>query len=266
MKWLNKPQLLNSTQIHFERKYSSGCKTGTKTTSSASPPSTPAATSNRIIRQEPGPVRLGFIPDEWFTFFFKKTGVSGAGTFAFTFTIFLMSKELFVMEHEYYGGLSVAIMCIAATIKLGPAIAEYLDKEIDAYETAWTDIRNTEVNSLEGLVTHEQKLQWSAEGQLMLIKAKRENVALQLEAAYRERLMIAYKETRKRLDYCVSREVVEAAIARRHMASWVIKEVAKDVTEKIQEETITKCFEDLQKLAKTFEGLKSPSGSDSSKT
>ncbi|KAF2894377.1 hypothetical protein ILUMI_11790 [Ignelater luminosus] len=245
--------------------YSSGCKTDTGTTSSASPPSTPAATPNRLIRQEPGPVRLGFIPDEWFTFFFKKTGVSGAGTFAFTFTIFLMSKEILVMEHEYYGGLSVAILCIAATKKIGPMIAQLIDKEIDEYERTWTDVRNNEVNSLESLVTHEQKLQWSSEGQLLLIAAKRENVALQLEAAYRERLMTAYRETRKRLDYCVSREVVEAAIARRHMASWVIKEVSKDITDKIQAETLSKCFEDLAKLAKTFEGLKNPSGSDSSK-
>lgn len=35
------------------------------------------------------------------------------------------------MEHEYYSGISLAIMAVIAVKKLGPAIAKYCDKEID---------------------------------------------------------------------------------------------------------------------------------------
>lgn len=35
------------------------------------------------------------------------------------------------MEHEYYTGLSIAIMAIFAVKKIGPAIRDYADKEID---------------------------------------------------------------------------------------------------------------------------------------
>lgn len=83
------------------------------------------------MRQEAGKVRLGFIPEEFFTFFYKKTGVTGPYTFAFTFTTYLISKELFVLEHEYYNGISMAILCVVLVKMLGPAAAAYLDKEID---------------------------------------------------------------------------------------------------------------------------------------
>lgn len=74
---------------------------------------------------------MGFIPEEWFTFFYNKTGVTGPYTLAFTLSTYLISKEIYVMEHEYYSGLSLAIMCYFGVTKLGPGIAKSLDKEID---------------------------------------------------------------------------------------------------------------------------------------
>lgn len=76
-------------------------------------------------------MRLGFIPDEWFTFFYKKTGVTGPYTFGVGLATYLMSKEIYVMEHEYYSGLSLAILCIFGVKKIGPALAKSLDKEIE---------------------------------------------------------------------------------------------------------------------------------------
>lgn len=76
-------------------------------------------------------MRMGFIPEEWFTFFYKKTGVTGPYTLAFTLSTYLVSKEIYVLEHEYYSGLSLLVMWIVAVKKLGPALAKSLDKEID---------------------------------------------------------------------------------------------------------------------------------------
>lgn len=78
-----------------------------------------------------GKVRLGFIPDEWFQAFYNKTGVTGPYVFLGAVSIFLISKEIYVMDHEYYTGLSILIMIIVASKKLGPILAAYLDKGVD---------------------------------------------------------------------------------------------------------------------------------------
>lgn len=66
-----------------------------------------------------------------FQFFYNKTGVTGPYVFGAGLATYLFSKEIYVMEHEYYSGLSIAIMVIFATKKFGPQLAAYLDKEVD---------------------------------------------------------------------------------------------------------------------------------------
>lgn len=66
-----------------------------------------------------------------FQYFYPKTGVTGPYVFGGGLMTYLMSKEIYVMEHEYYSGLSILIMVIFATKKFGPSMAAYLDKEVD---------------------------------------------------------------------------------------------------------------------------------------
>lgn len=152
------------------------------------------AAQNRPVRMEPGKVRLGFIPEEWFQFFYKKTGVTGPYAFGVGLMTYLCSKEIYVMEHEYYSGLSLAIMCVMAVKKMGPAIAKYLDSEVDKIESDWNAGRADELKARSDTIEAEKLEQWRANGSLMLIDAKKENIALQLEAAFRERSMNVYNE------------------------------------------------------------------------
>lgn len=57
--------------------------------------------------------------------------------------------------------------------------------------------REDSVKGLKQAIEDEKAAQWEAEGQKILFDAKRENVALQLEAAYRERLATVHSEVGK---------------------------------------------------------------------
>ncbi|KAF2899266.1 hypothetical protein ILUMI_06907 [Ignelater luminosus] len=246
---LSRAGILSGQQCKNIVALSTRCMATTPATStSADKPSQPAF--QRPVRQQPGKVRLGFVPEEWFQFFYKKTGVTGPYAFGIGLTTYLVSKEWYVMEHEYYNGLSLLVLCIIGVKKLGPAIAKYLDKEIDEYEAGWNSGRESEKTALNAQIKEEETHQWSADGQLMLVAAKRENVALQLEAAYRQRLMNVYDEVTKRLNYQVERQNVEQRIAQKHLVSWVVKRVVSSITAEQEKQNIDKCIADLAVLAK----------------
>lgn len=153
-------------------------------------PPPPPPRKGTIVRREAGEVIYAFIPREWFTAFVPKTGVTGFGTFLFTTgkeiiykrsdlaniayiligTIFflagtyLISKEYYVLEHNYYGGLSMAIMMAAAVRYVGPSLAAYLDKEIQEYEDQWNQAKKESVVELENRVLEEIRVQYEADG------------------------------------------------------------------------------------------------------
>ncbi|XP_050293919.1 ATP synthase subunit b, mitochondrial-like [Anthonomus grandis grandis] len=204
----------------------------------------------RPVRQEPGKVRMGFIPEEWFQAFYSKTGVTGPYAFAFTLSTYLVSKEIYVMEHEYYTGLSLLLMWGYGIKKFGPKVAAALDKQIDEYEKAWNTGRVSHQDALKDNIADEEKAQWSMEGQTLLIQAKRENVALQLEANYRERLMNVYQAVKNRLDYQVEKTNAERRIAQKNLVEYVVARVKSSITPDQEKQNINKCIADLALLAK----------------
>ncbi|KAG6451328.1 hypothetical protein O3G_MSEX007059 [Manduca sexta] len=153
------------------------------------------------------------------------------------------------MEHEYYSGLSILLMVYYASTKFGPKLAAWLDKEVDSVENEWNSGRNESIKSLEDAIQDEKTAQWRAQGQELLIEAKKENVLLQLEAAYRERMMQAYMEVKRRLDYQLEKANVERRLSQKHMVDWIVSNVTKAITPDQEKQALDRCIADLAAIA-----------------
>jgi len=198
----------------------------------------------------PGKVRHLWIPEEWFTFFHEKTGVTGPYMAAASITTFLVSKEIWVMEHEFYCGLAIAI-CIGGIVKAtGKDLSAALDKAVDAEEAKVKSIRQDEIDRCKASIAEEENSQWMATSYQELMEAKKENVGLQLELEYRSRLNDAYKQVKKRLDYQLATANVLRAAEQKHMVQWIIDNVRKSITAKQETDALKACVADLKALAK----------------
>ncbi|XP_043279650.1 ATP synthase subunit b, mitochondrial [Venturia canescens] len=198
---------------------------------------------------DPSPVRHAFIPEGWFTMFYPKTGVTGPYMFGGGVATYLVSKEIYVLEHEFYTGVSILIMFVYGAKKFGPMLAEYLDKKLDAEEAEYAEVRNHQIQSCEDAIANEKKQQWRSEVQQLIIDAKKENVLMQLEATYRERIAMVATEVKKRLDYQTQIAHVERRLAQRHMAQWIINNVMKAITPEQEKASLQQCIKDLQALS-----------------
>ncbi|XP_063372965.1 ATP synthase subunit b, mitochondrial-like [Cydia amplana] len=196
-----------------------------------------------------GRVRLGFLPDEWFTFFYKYTGVTGPYLFFFNLANYMLSKEIYVMEHEYYLGLSAFVVIFYVTKNFGKDIGASLDKQVDAYAADLEKGRKMEMDYFNNAIKMAKDAQRRAEGQKLLMDAKKENVAMQLEAIYRERAMAVYRSVRGRMDYHIKRYQAEARIHQKWMLGWILREVEKSITPEFQQQALQSAISDLAAAA-----------------
>merc|ERR1712127_70301 len=187
---------------------------------------------------EKAPVRMGIFPEEWFAAFYNKTGVTGPYMALASIGTFLVSKEFFVMEHDFYVGVALALVLGGIVKNAGPGITETVNKSLDEEEAMYRNIRQKEIDQLKNSVAMED-----------IIAAKKEAVGLQLESVYRSRLNDAYSQVKKRLDYQLEVANVMRRMEQKHMVDWIINNVKKSITPAQEAAALKKCIADLKALS-----------------
>lgn len=183
--------------------------------------------------------------------FISQRGVSLTGPYVFGIGLVttLLSKELWVMEHEFPLIPPMIFLSWIAVKKLGPGLAKALDKHIDDGEEAFIQLQEGNIKRIQDTINSEEKSQWMAKGQSSLFEAKRENVQLQLEAEYRRRLMEVYKDIKKRLDYQIEIQNTRRRVEQRHMINWITNNVINSIDEQQENKNIDQCISNLKRLA-----------------
>jgi len=200
-------------------------------------------------RVDPAPTRMGFIPQGWFDAFYSKTGVTGPYALGVGVITFLVSKEIYVLEHEFYSGLFLFGLWGYVAKKFGPAIKEYGEKECIRENKELDSMRDVNINANEEAVQSALEGIECAKNEATLFVAKKENVALQLEAAYRQRLVDVHSQVKRRLDYQLETSNVERNFEQKHMVNWIVSNVRSSITPAQEAATLKQCLADLKGLA-----------------
>ncbi|XP_060788019.1 ATP synthase F(0) complex subunit B1, mitochondrial [Neoarius graeffei] len=202
------------------------------------------------LPEKGGKVRHGIFPEELFTLLYPKTGVTGPYVLGTGLLLYLLSKEIYVINHETIAALSIGSVIIYGVKKFGPQVAAFADKLNEEKVAKIQEVKDQAMGSLVEAIEHEKKEQWRVEGRNMLFDAKKNNVAMLLETNYRERLHMVTNEVKKRLDYQVALQNLQRRMEQEHMVNWVEQNVIKSITPQQEKESIAKCISDLKVLAK----------------
>jgi len=195
-------------------------------------------------------VRLGFIPDSWFTAFYDKTGVTGPYMFGTGLIAFLLSKELWIIEHGFIEFCGFWLAMWYMTKKAGPGLAKALDNMEANYRLKhWEEPINKIKEAANATIKAGEEGIWQEAGQKHLYDAKRENIDLQLESTYRQRLAEVHQQVKKRLDYQMEIENAKRRYEQTHMVNWIINNAVKGITPQQEKDSITKCIADLKALS-----------------
>lgn len=203
----------------------------------------------RKLQEHGGAVRHWWVPEEYFQYFYPKTGVTGGYMFLVGMGTYLTSKEIWVLEHEFYCGIAFFAVMGAIVQKVGPGISSWLDAEVDKETAFLANIRQKEIDRCKTAIEDESNAQIMAGSYEELIAAKKENVALQLESEYRARLKDAFTQVKRRLDFQLQTANVIRTNEQRHMVDWILSNVKKSITAKQEEDALKKCVADLKGLA-----------------
>jgi len=195
-------------------------------------------------------VRMIFMPDSWFKFFYNKTGVTGPYLFFGGLLVFVFQKEWWVIEHDFMHIAPLLVVLWGVSKFAGPTIRQISDEFLEKQDKAFAKFEHDEKKQFTDGIQYESKLQQQVqECPKHVVLAEQENVALQLELEFRRRQAAQFKEVKKRLDYLADTEESKTRLRQLHMVQWIVDQVRKGVTAQQERAMLQQCVVDLKALA-----------------
>lgn len=194
-------------------------------------------------------VRLGILPNSWWEAMYSRTGVSGTYILIIGGVLTMFSKEMLVHDHAIADSFAVVVY-IYLLKKFGPWVNKYLEKSLEKNEyLRYTKPLEDTRSKLKKAVDEVEKDLWRKEGQKYVFQAMKENLDLQLEADYRQRLNTVYTNVKKRLDYQLEVQNATRRFEQENMVNWITQNVLKSITPQQEKETLANCIKTLKELA-----------------
>ncbi|KAL0275576.1 UNVERIFIED_CONTAM: hypothetical protein PYX00_003388 [Menopon gallinae] len=195
------------------------------------------------------PVVFGFVPKSWFDFFYPKTGVTGPYMLLFGSTVYMFSKEIIVVNPELCLGAMFVTSVTFIHMKYGNKIKEIIYKIHDEEVANLNSAQNMKKDELKQSIQMNEDYVRQIGGTLSYLpQAQRENVYLQMEAAYRSRIQEAYTNVKRMLDYQAERDEIERRVTQKNLVDWVIGNVEKSITPELKKNVLKQCIADLKTL------------------
>ncbi|NXY38653.1 AT5F1 synthase, partial [Pomatorhinus ruficollis] len=132
------------------------------------------------LPEKGGEVRHGLIPEEFFQFLYPKTGVTGPYMLGTGLLLYLLSKEIYVINHETAAAACILTVIIYAIKKFGANVAAFADRLNEEKLAMALAMKNETMQALQTAIEEEKKEQWRVEGRTYLFDAKRVSRALLL--------------------------------------------------------------------------------------
>ena len=201
----------------------------------------------------PPKTRMFMFPDSWFQPFYKITGTSGFYLVLGNLTVFLLNKEILVVEENAMKVVWVICCYLLVSRAWQFRMDKYLVKKFHERVKFYQDII---AEDLKGAVEFHKK----AEIESKSLKAAqenfpiifKENLAFQLEATYRKNVDAIATELKRRLDYLQEVEATKQRFERDILLKSISEGVMKQITTNagnIKDKYLENCIAQLNAIS-----------------
>lgn len=204
-------------------------------------------------RMYPPKTRMLMIPDSWMTPFYKVTGVSGPYLFFGGIVAFLFNKEYIVFDENASMIPGWILAYLFLTRAFGYRLDNYLYQKHKAEVDQWKSLIEEDLKEAKEF----RKAAAEESTALQAIKenfpqAFKENMHMQLEAAYRANMQNLAAEVKRRINYLQETEATRHRFERDHMLNWIMQSVRAEINankDGIKDQYLNNCIEQLKALS-----------------